>query len=163
MSTYKVHVTYPTPTGIFHWEYYSDMPDGSDIADRTAWMFTMESVGTRRVTLERIERINGAMACVRANWDSSDPWGSALSAMGGICDALSATGNGADIPASCGYRPAGGGITVEDIRQFDDYSGAREYLDMIEKGDDQDYTDLLKTLKTLDRYADILRAVGRDY
>lgn len=51
---------------------------------------------------------------IRLGWDDEDPWGSVLSALGGICDVLHATDHADRIPASAGYRPSVFGPDLQD-------------------------------------------------
>lgn len=51
---------------------------------------------------------------ITMSWDGDDPWGSVLSALGGVCDVLDYVGEDERIPASAGYRAALSGPNVED-------------------------------------------------
>lgn len=92
-----------------------------------------------------------ARAVIRAelaiqDWD--DPWGTALMALGGMCDVLTSVGEDALIPESAGYRPAAGGVDL------DDYPTAM-YYELF--GDEVITPDALGYwVRVLDRYADLV-------
>lgn len=46
------------------------------------------------------------------SWDGGDPWGSSLSALGGLCDVLHHLGG--EVPAGAGYSPGMGGPDLID-------------------------------------------------
>jgi hypothetical protein len=80
---------------------------------------------------------------VHLNWD--DPWGSALSNLGGICDLLYLEGG--DIPDSAGYSP-GCGPAMDDYpaAMFDEMFTDREAM----------IADFEYWARVLDRYADLV-------
>lgn len=83
---------------------------------------------------------------VHMNWD--DPWGSALSNLGGVCDVLAWTDNEEMIPESAGYRPGAGGPDVTDYP-------AAMFAEMW-KAELIDAESLAYWARVLSRYADLV-------
>lgn len=83
---------------------------------------------------------------VHLNWD--DPWGSALSNLGGIADVLTDAGHGDRVPADAGYSPGPFGPDV------DEYPAA-VFADLLHAGQ-TDADALAYWARVLNRYADIV-------
>lgn len=83
---------------------------------------------------------------IRLSWDGGDLWGSALSALGGVCDVLYAFGG--DIPTSASYSPGMGGPDLGDYP-------AAEYYELTEAGH-ASVGDLEYWARVLDRFADLV-------
>ncbi len=83
---------------------------------------------------------------IALSWDGGDPWGSTLSALGGICDVLYL--NGAATPTSAGYVPAMGGPDVTDYP-------ASMFAEMLEDRT-TDLRSLFYFARVLSRFADLV-------
>lgn len=89
-----------------------------------------------------------------------DPWGACLGALGPICDLMTVIGEGSGIPGSAGYRPAMG-LGMWSIAA-DSYVGEELVLAWF-TDDSLDHPDLEYAARVLDRYADLIKAAGKDY
>jgi len=85
---------------------------------------------------------------VRLSWDDGDPWGSALSALGGICDVLYHLHKDHLIPDDAGYWPGAGGPDVTDYP-------AAMFLELLEQGLTT-FEALAYWARVLSRFADIV-------
>lgn len=95
-------------------------------------------------------------AWLTENWDDHDPWGSCLSVMGSVCDALFVSDCGDFIPEGCEYRPAMGmgWHALDDLGE--------DVAVALRSGSVKAET-LREALLVLDAVADEIRAAGRDY
>lgn len=85
---------------------------------------------------------------IRLSWDGDDPWGSAPSALGGLCDVLHHLGEEDLIPASAGYRPGLFGPPVDEY--------PAESLLFLYRHGYVDLDALAYFARVLDRYADLV-------
>lgn len=97
-----------------------------------------------------------------------DPWGACLGALGPICDVLYVECG--HIPPSAGYRPGGippgAGLDRSRLDTYDPITGENSYTAEIYRALDAGelgVTDLEDAACVLDRYADLVKAAGRDY
>ena len=124
----------------------------------------------------------------RLGWDKGDPWGSGMALLGAVCDLYTAlqfefVGHG-PVPDELGYRPALGlslrnmfttGFGAHDYDWADFYVGGVAYaLGITVLPDGSDVTasvadwnaapiKMLRTMRILNRYLDLVREAGRDY
>ena len=104
-------------------------------------------------------RISGeAWGTIADTWDSSDPWGSCLAHLFGICDVL--TLEGEEVPASWQFNPGAGSRDEDDVR--DESFEASTWLNAIRLGA-LDADDLRSVGAVLMRYRDRMEAAGMSY
>lgn len=113
--------------------------------------------------LKRPFELNKALSSIqiRETWDDHSPWGSAMQALGVLCDVASVLGG--KIPESAGYRPAMGLNTVDDLDMSEETGDAATlYLISDIQTGLVSLHDVELAIRILDRYLDLPEvAAGR--
>jgi hypothetical protein len=108
---------------------------------------------------------NPALQVLADNWDSHDPWGSGMVALGAVCDVLTAANEQDRIDPGAGYRPAMGQTqSLDDLAD----SGEDEAWDCVALANELregtvTVDDLARAARILHLYLDRVRAADLDY
>ena len=108
--------------------------------------------------LKRRYRACPTLASLREGWDDHDPWGSAMSAAGTVCDLMTIVG--IPVPPELDYQPAGL-PTMSELISSDDVELAA--LAHLYAAGEIDAADLTHAALILNRYIDAAVAAGRSY
>lgn len=124
-----------------------------------------------RGTVPHVHPASRVLGILRETWDDGDPFGSAMTALGAVCDVLAGCGVWGVIPQGWGYWPGGGGMPR---LEYDEQTGEGYHTsavcevlgidpaDPAEPSAD-DIRELLHAGAVFDRIVEQCRLAGVDY
>lgn len=102
---------------------------------------------------------NSILDAMRDNWDDGDPFGSAMSWLGAICDVLEWNGDGDLARPEWGYRPSVFGADTDSY----EYTEIDEIVGNLPRGRDDALPMLDHAGRVLNRIIDMATLAGLDY